>query len=153
MKQRNNININYNIQTAKRKEKKDKNESESTIGSIKSEYKFKFGSISRDANTKVNSESRPSVGDNGKNTISNDEYDADLDINRDDDFFNQELSYDDKDNSGSLKDKIYSYFSIHSDENSKYFDNENPRGREKDRDRDREGENRKITTSKTTGQL
>ena len=151
LKQRNNVNINYNVQTAKRKEKKDKNESESTIGSIRTEYKFKFGSISRDANSKVNSESRPSVGDNGKNTISNDENDADLDNNGDDDFFNQELSYDDKDNSGSLKDKIYSYFSIHSDENSKYFDNENPRGREKDRDR--EGETRKITTSKTSGEL
>jgi hypothetical protein len=147
LRQRSNINTNYNIQTAKRKEKKDKNESESTIGSIKDEYKFKFGSISRDANTKVNSESRPSVGDNGKNTISNDEYDADLEINRDDDFFNQ--SYDDQNNSGSLKDKIYSYFSIHSDENSKYFDNENPRGRE----RDREGETRIITTSKTSGDL
>ena len=147
LRQRSNINTNYNIQTAKRKEKKDKNESESTIGSIKDEYKFKFGSISRDANTKVNSESRPSVGDNGKNTISNDEYDADLEINRDDDFFNQ--SYDDQNNSGSLKDKIYSYFSIHSDENSKYFDNENPR----DRERDREGETRRITTSKTSGDL
>ena len=106
----------------------EKNESESAIGS-----------------NKIHKIKRPI--DTGKNlTISND-YDADLDINRDDDFFNQEISYDDKDNNGSLiKDKRYSYFSIHSDENnSKYFDNENPREKE-----NKEGETFKINTSKNS---
>ena len=70
-----------------------------------------------------------------------------MDINRDDDFFNQELSYDDKDNTGSLiKDKRYSYFSLHSDENSKYFDNENPKEKEI-----KEGEIFKINISKNSG--
>ena len=147
LRQKNNLNINCNIHTVHRKEK---NESESTIGSIKSDYRFKFGSNSRDnTNNKDYSEKRHSTGDKGKNiTISNDDYDADLDINRDDDFFNQDMSYDDKDNSGSLKDKRYSYFSIHSDENSKYFDNENPKDRDKE---NKEGDNYKINTSKISG--
>ena len=123
--------------------KKEKNESESAFGSIKNEFKLhrnpKFGSHSRD---KVSNKKN-----RVKNlTISND-YDADLDINRDDDFFNQDISYDDKDNSGSLmKDKRYSYFSLHSDENSKYFDNENPKEKEI-----KEGDIFKINTSKNSG--
>ena len=132
-------NIANNVHTTKKKEK---NESESTIGSVKSD-KFKFG-----PNNKAFSEIKNS-GDHGKNiTFSNDDYDADLDINRDDDFFNQDMSYDDKDNSGSLKEKRYSYFSIHSDENSKYFDNENPKEREKE---NKEGENIRINSSKNSG--
>ena len=130
--------------------KKEKNESESAIGSNRNE--FKFHKIDKNCSTKrenkqKNSEKRQKIDENIKNlTISND-YDADLDINRDDDFFNQEISYDDKDNSGSLiKDKRYSYFSLHSDENSKYFDNENPKEKEI-----KEGEIFKINTSKNSG--
>ena len=134
----NNINVNNRIFP-----KKEKNESESTIGSIKSDYKFhkfdKTGSNKKE--NKKNAEKKQKLRDNG--TLSND-YDADLDINRDDDYFNQEdISYDDKDNSGSLiKDKRYSYFSIHSDENSKYFDNENRNEKE-----NKEGDLYKINTS------
>ena len=126
--------------------KKEKNESESTFGSAKSDYKFhKLGSNSRDKKNLVYSDIKNE--DNGKNlTISND-YDADLDINRDDDFFNQDISYDDKDNNGSLiKNKRYSYFSIHSDENSKYFDNENRKEKE-----NKEGDTYKNNTSKNSG--
>ena len=136
--------------------RKDKNESASTIGSNKSEYKFrkieKFNTHSRDnsKNNKAFSDKRySSSGDNGKNLTFSNDYDADLDINRDDDFFNQDMSYDDKDNSGSLiKDKKFSYFSIHSDENSKYFDNENPKEREREI---REGDIYKINISKNSG--
>ena len=140
--QKYNTNSISNTNNAHTTKKKEKNESESTIGSIKSD-KFKFG-----PNNKAFSEIKNS-GDHGKNiTFSNDDYDADLDINRDDDFFNQDMSYDDKDNSGSLKEKRYSYFSIHSDENSKYFDNENPKEREKE---NKEGENIRNNTSKNSG--
>ena len=140
--QKYNTNSISNTNNAHTTKKKEKNESESTIGSIKSD-KFKFG-----PNNKAFSEIKNS-GDQGKNiTFSNDDYDADLDINRDDDFFNQDMSYDDKDNSGSLKEKRYSYFSIHSDENSKYFDNENPKEREKE---NKEGENIRNNTSKNSG--
>ena len=49
----------------------------------------------------------PSTGDKDKNiTISNEDYDADLEFNRDD-YFNQDISYGDKDNSGSLKENKY----------------------------------------------
>jgi len=110
--------------------KKEKNETESTMGSIKSDYKFRFRTNSRDnTNYRGYSEIRHSAGDKEKNSFSND-YDADLDINREDDFFNQEMSYDDKDNSGSPNDKKYNYYNIHSDENSKYFDNENIKEKE-----------------------
>ena len=139
---KNNTNSISNTNNAHTTKRKEKNESESTIGSVKSD-KFKFG-----PNNKAFSEIKNS-GDHGKNiTFSNDDYDADLDINRDDDFFNQDMSYDDKDNSGSLKEKRYSYFSIHSDENSKYFDNENPKDREKE---NKEGENIRNNTSKNSG--
>ena len=139
---KNNTNSISNTNNAHTTKRKEKNESESTIGSVKSD-KFKFG-----PNNKAFSEIKNS-GDHGKNiTFSNDDYDADLDINRDDDFFNQDMSYDDKDNSGSLKEKRYSYFSIHSDENSKYFDNENPKEREKE---NKEGENIRNNTSKNSG--
>ena len=128
----NNINIDINNQILPKKEK---NESESTIGS------HKYHRISNII--KRNIEKKQKLGDNG--TLSND-YDADLDINRDDDYFNHDISYDDKDNSGSLiKDKRYSYFSIHSDENSKYFDNENPNEKE-----NKEGDMYKINTSKNS---
>ena len=138
----NNINVNNRIVP-----KKEKNESESTIGSIKSDYKFhkfdKTGSNKKENVNKKSSEKKQKLGENG--TMSND-YDADLDINRDDDYFNHDISYDDKDNSGSLiKDKRYSYFSIHSDENSKYFDNENPNEKE-----NKEGDMYKINTSKNS---
>ena len=120
--------------------KKEKNEFELTIGSAKSDNR-RFG-------TKKGSSKKKKIGGNGKNMTFSNDYDADLDINRDDDFFNQDISYDDKDNSGSLiKDKRYSYFSIHSDENSKYFDNENIR----ERDNNKEGELYKINTSKNSG--
>ena len=119
--------------------KKEKNESELTIGSAKSDNKkFGFNSIKKGSAKKKKT---------GKNLTFSNDYDADLDINRNDDFFNQDISYDDKDNSGSLiKDKRYSYFSIHSDENSKYFDNENIKERE-----NKEGDNYKINTSKNSG--
>ena len=93
---------------------------------MKSDYKFRFRTNSRDnTNYRGYSELRHDEENKEKNSFSND-YDADLDINREDDFFNQEMSYDDKDNSGSpINDKNYNYFSVHSDENSKYFDNEN----------------------------
>ena len=138
----NNLNINYHFVP-----KKEKNESESAFGSNKKEIKFhKVGSIKRDNNQKDSEKIQKTIGKNKNSTISND-YDADLDINRDDDFFNQELSYDDKDNTGSLiKDKRYSYFSLHSDENSKYFDNENPKEKEI-----KEGEIFKINISKNSG--
>ena len=110
--------------------KKEKNETESTMGSIKSDYKFRFRTNSRDnTNYRGYSEIRHSAGDKEKNSFSND-YDADLDINKEDDFFNQEMSYNDKDNSGSPNDKKYNYYNIHSDENSKYFDNENIKEKE-----------------------
>ena len=117
--------------TNKRAEhKKEKNETESTMGSIKSDYKFRFRTNSRDnTNYRGYSEIRHSAGDKEKNSFSND-YDADLDINREDDFFNQEMSYDDKDNSGSPNDKKYNYYNVNSDENSKYFDNENVKEKE-----------------------
>ena len=138
----NNINVNN-----RNFPKKEKNESESTIGSIKSDYKFhkfdKTGLNKKENANKKNVEKKQKLGENG--TMSND-YDADLDINRDDEYF-KDISYDDKDNSGSLiKDKRYSYFSIHSDENSKYFDNENPNEKE-----NKEGDFFKINTSKTSG--
>ena len=147
--QKDNQNNNLNIGTNSNRiiPKKEKNESESTFGSAKSEYKFhKFGSNVRDKKNNLGySDIKKSPEDNGKNlTISND-YDADLDINRDDEFFNQDISYDDKDNNGSLnKNKRYSYFSIHSDENSKFFDNEN-------RKENKEGDTFKINTSKNSG--
>ena len=117
------INMNTNKRTRQRK---DKDEYGSTIGSVKSDYKFRFRTNSRDnTNYRGYSEIRHSEENKEKNSFSND-YDADLDINREDDFFNQEMSYDDKDNSGSpINDKNYNYFSVHSDENSKFFDNEN----------------------------
>ena len=81
------------------------------------------------------------TGKKESDTISKD-YEADLDINREDDSFNREVSEDGKDNNGSLiKDKRYSYYSIHSDENSKYFDNENPK----------EKETNKLCISKNSG--
>jgi hypothetical protein len=143
---KNNININkYIIQ------KKEKNESESTIGSNKSDYRFK--KIEKNAvNLRENRNNKKSYSEirttDGKNLTFSNDYDADLDINRDDDFFNQDMSYDDNDNNGSLiKDKKFSYFSIHSDENSKYFDNENP----KERERIKEGDIYKINISKNSG--
>ena len=107
-------------------QKKEKNESESTLGSIKSDYKFRFRTNSRDkTNYRGYSEIRRGSDDKEKNSFSND-YDADLDINREDDFFNQDGSYDDKDNSGSpINVRKYNYFNVNSEENSKYFDNEN----------------------------
>ena len=130
--------------------KKEKNQSESAFGSNKKEFKFhkidKNNSTKR-GNRQKYSEKRHKTGENIKNSAISNDYDADLDINRDDDFFNQEISYDDKDNSGSLiKDKRYSYFSLHSDENSKYFDNENPKEKEI-----KEGEIFKINISKNSG--
>ena len=105
------------------RKKKEKNESESTIGSMKSGYKFRFRTNSRDkTNYRGYSEVRHSADEKGKNSFSND-YDADLDINREDDFFNQEISYDEKD--GSPIQNQYNYFNVNSEENSKYFDNEN----------------------------
>ena len=146
----NNINLKNNFIY-----RKDKNESESTIGSNKSDIKFrkfeKISTISRDNSIphKVFSEIRHSTVDNGKNITFSNDYDADLDINRDDDFFNQELSYDDKDNSGYLaKENKFSYFRIHSDENSKYFDNENPNEKEREI---KEGDIYKINLSKNSG--
>ena len=108
------------------RQKKNMNEFDLTIGSAKSDCKFRFRTNSRDnTNYRGYSEIRHSEENKEKNSFSND-YDADLDINREDDFFNQEMSYDDKDNSGSpINDKQYNYFSVHSEENSKYFDNEN----------------------------
>ena len=133
--------------------KKEKNESESAFGSIKNEFKFqkneKYGSHSRDkVNSKKNTEKRQKKGDIAKNLTISKDYDGDLeDINKEDDFFNPEISYDGKDNSGSLaKDKRYSYFSLHSDENSKFFDNENLKEKEI-----KEGDNYKINTSKNSG--
>ena len=133
----------------------EKSESKSFIGSNKSDYRFrkieKNSTNSGDnfSKNRFNSDIRSSTGDNGKNITFSNDYDADLDINRDDDFFNQEISYDDKDNSGSLiRDKKLSYFSIHSDENSKYFDNENPKEREREI---REGDINKINISKNSG--
>ena len=122
-KNNNIININTNKRT---RQKKDKDEYGSSLGSVKSDYKFRFRTNSRDnTNYRGYSELRHDEENKEKNSFSND-YDADLDINREDDFFNQEMSYDDKDNSGSpINDKNYNYFSVHSDENSKYFDNEN----------------------------
>ena len=122
-KNNNIINANTNKRTRQRKEK---DEYGSTLGSVKSDYKFRFRTNSRDnTNYRGYSEIRHSEENKEKNSFSND-YDADLDINREDDFFNQEMSYDDKDNSGSpINDKKYNYFSVHSEENSKYFDNEN----------------------------
>jgi len=115
-----------NKSTNKRGGKKERNETESTIGSIKSDYKFRFRTNSRDkTNYRGYSEIRRGEDDKEKNSFSND-YDADLDINREDDFFNQEMSYDDKDNSGSpINTRKYNYFNVNSEENSKYFDNEN----------------------------
>ena len=143
----NKININkYIIQ------KRERNESESTFGSNKSDYRYKkFEKIL--VNSRDNRNTKKSYSDvrtsDGKNLTFSNDYDADLDINRDDDFFNQDISYDDKDNSGSLiKDKKFSYFSIHSDENSKYFDNENPKDREREM---KEGELYKANTSKNSG--
>ena len=102
-----------------------KNEPESTIGSMKSDYKLRFGTNSRDnTNYRGYSEKRYNLRDKENNSFSND-YDADLEMNREDDFFNQENSYDDKDNSGTPMNIKFNYLSIHSDENSKYFDNEN----------------------------
>jgi hypothetical protein len=152
----NNINVinSSNIRSGLRKEK---NESESTIGSIKSDYKFnKYTSHSREKiyYNKANSDLRPRKtdirpGDNGKNLTFSKDDDAGLDINRDVDFFIQEISYDDKDNSGSLiKDKKFSCFSIHSDENSKYFDNENPKDREREI---KEGDTYRNNISKYSG--
>jgi len=149
LKKNSNVNV-VNTNNTRIITRKEKNESESTIGSIRSDYKFhKFNSNSKEhTNKKAYSDARPSSGDNGKNLTFSNDYDADLD-NRDDDFFNQEISNDDNDNSGSLiKDKKYSYFSIHSDENSKYFDNENPRDREKEI---KEGEIYKVNISKNSG--
>ena len=122
-KNNNLININTNKRT---RQKKDKDEYGSSLGSGKSDCKFRFRTNSRDnTNYRGYSELRHDEENKEKNSFSND-YDADLDINREDDFFNQEMSYDDKDNSGSpINDKNYNYFSVHSDENSKYFDNEN----------------------------
>ena len=122
-KNNNLININTNKRT---RQKKDKDEYGSSLGSVKSDCKFRFRTNSRDnTNYRGYSELRHDEENKEKNSFSND-YDADLDINREDDFFNQEMSYDDKDNSGSpINDKNYNYFSVHSDENSKYFDNEN----------------------------
>ena len=122
-KNNNLININTNKRT---RQKKDKDEYGSSLGSVKSDCKFRFRTNSRDnTNYRGYSEKRHDEENKEKNSFSND-YDADLDINREDDFFNQEMSYDDKDNSGSpINDKNYNYFSVHSDENSKYFDNEN----------------------------
>ena len=122
-KNNNLININTNKRT---RQKKDKDEYGSSLGSVKSDCKFRFRTNSRDnTNYRGYSELRHDEENKEKNSFSKD-YDADLDINREDDFFNQEMSYDDKDNSGSpINDKNYNYFSVHSDENSKYFDNEN----------------------------
>ena len=122
-KNNNLININTNKRT---RQKKERDEYGSSLGSGKSDYKFRFRTNSRDnTNYRGYSELRHDEENKEKNSFSND-YDADLDINREDDFFNQEMSYDDKDNSGShLNDKNYNYFSVHSDENSKFFDNEN----------------------------
>ena len=147
--QKDNQNNNLNIENNNNHiiPKKEKNESESTFGSAKNEYKFhKFGSNVRDKKNNLGySDIKKNTEDNGKNlTISND-YDADLDINRDDEFFNQDISYADKDNNGSLtKNKRYSYSSIHSDENSKFFDNENRR-------ENKEGDTFKINSSKNSG--
>ena len=155
LRQKNNIGSNNLIIKKHNYHKREKNESESTIGSNKSDYRFrkidKYNSVSRDTSkhNKAFSDKRLSTGDNDKNLTFSNDYDADLDINRDDDFFNQEISYDDKDNSGFLiKDKKFSYFSIHSDENSKYFDNENPKDREREI---KEGEIYKINISKNSG--
>ena len=102
-----------------------RNEPESTIGSMKSDYKLRFRTNSRDnTNYRGYSEKRYNLRDKENNSFSND-YDADLEMNREDDFFNQENSYDDKDNSGTPMNIKFNYLSIHSDENSKYFDNEN----------------------------
>ena len=123
--------------------KKEKNESESTFGSAKSDYKFhKLGSNSRDKKKLAYSDIKNE--DIGKNSTFSNEYDADLDIKGGDDFFNGDISNDDNDNKGSLTKKRYSY-SIHSDENSKYFDNER---KEKDI---KEGDTYKNNISKNSG--
>ena len=103
--------------------RKEKNDFESTVGSVKSDYKLRFRTNSRDkTNYRGYSEVRQTVEDKEK-SFSND-YDADLDINREEDFFNQEMSFDDKDNNVSPNNK-FNYFNMLSEENSKYFDNEN----------------------------
>ena len=90
----------------------------SSILSIKSDFKFH-------KNTDIiDKDMRPSATNQEDSSMSN-EYDPDLVINKDDEvFFNQD------DSNSLLKNKRFSYVSINSEENSKYFDNENPKEKE-----------------------
>ena len=153
LKNTRNNNILITTTNQRTKPRKEKNESESTIGSVKSDYKFRFMTNSRDnTNYRGYSEIRHSTEDKDekdKNLTFSNDYDADLDINRDDDFFNQEMSYDDKDNSGSqINDKKYNYYNIHSDENSKYFDNEDKKEGEMTQKNNKNNSGKKTNTSK-----
>ena len=108
-----------NSNNSKRKQTKKSNDVttmgfESTNGSIHSNYKFKKNNILTDKNT------------NDNLTFSND-YDADLDINY---MSNQEEDLKNNDNDNYyLRHNKFSYSTINnnSNENSKYFDNENPK--------------------------
>ena len=117
----NNMNINNNSKSSFKKLNQElaSLQGETTFGSIRTDTN-KFNKFK--ANLLNNNNSTSNIKDNL--TISN--YNDDEKYERR--FFTPD-HYDDDDSFNEVKDNRYSYSSIHSDENSKYFDNEQPRKR------------------------
>ena len=128
IKNDNNTNTNHNNNNSKSSFKKINPElaslpGETTFGSIKTDtHKFRKFKASLQNNNN-NSTSNIKLNDNF--TMSN--------YYNDDDKYERHFytpdHYDDEDSLNDVKDKRYSYSSVHSDEYSKYFDNEQPKHR------------------------
>ena len=86
---------------------------ETTIGTIKTDYKFK---------------KKNKLNPNNENLTFSNDYNDEVEVNKNDydrHYYTPNQEEEDSFNDGS-KEKRFSYSSIHSEENSKYFDNEQP---------------------------
>ncbi len=115
-----------NLSTAKKSTLNNNNDilsvpGETTIGTIKTDThkfpKFRGTQIHNNSTSNINNDNITFSNDYNDDTVNNREYDRH--------FYTPNQEDEDSFNEGS-KEKRFSYSSIHSEENSKYFDNEQP---------------------------